>query len=80
MSDLPKVMQVLPEQTVAFGGLRKGEVRGLMSSDDLGDSIAVHRSVWHHVVKEKCKTASSGTELAPALIPVIQPLRMGWMP
>jgi integrase len=60
---------------VAFGGLRKGELRGLMSADDRGENIAIHRSVWHNVVKEQCKTTSSGTELAPAMIPVIGPLR-----
>jgi integrase len=60
---------------VAFAGLRKGEVRGLMPTDDLGETIAIHRSVWHDVVKEQRKTASSGTELAPAMIPVILPLR-----
>jgi integrase len=60
---------------VAFAGLRKGELRGLMSTDDLGENVAVHRSAWQNVVKEQCKTTSSGTELAPAMIPVIAPLR-----
>jgi hypothetical protein len=46
-----------------------------MSTDDLGENVAVHRSLCHDVVKEQCKTTSSGTELGSAMIPVIAPLR-----
>src|SRR6266581_5207064 len=45
------------------------------SFDDMGENIATHRTLWHNVVKEPSKTASSGTELAPAMIPAIAPLR-----
>jgi integrase len=58
---------------VAFAGLRKGELRGLMSTDDLGELRFI--GLWHNVVKEQCKTTSPRTELAPAMIQVIAPLR-----
>jgi hypothetical protein len=41
LKDDPKTKAIIA--LASFAGLRKGEVRGLMSTDDLGDDIAVHR-------------------------------------
>jgi integrase len=61
--------------TVAFAGLREGELRGLFLSDDRGEYLEIRRSVWKSVLKDKCKTLASGCELEPAEVPIIGPLR-----
>jgi integrase len=61
--------------TVAFAGLRGEELRGLWSSDDRGDYLEIRRTVWKSIVREHGKTEDSGSELAPAEIPIIPLLR-----
>jgi integrase len=61
--------------TVAFGGLREGELRGLWGTDDAGNYLQIRRSVWRSIVKERCKTLESGCEMQPAEVPIIVPLR-----
>jgi integrase len=61
--------------TAAFAGLREGELRGLWSTDDMGEYLCIRRSVWRGIVKDKCKTLESGCDLEPAEVPIIKPLR-----
>jgi hypothetical protein len=61
--------------TVAFAGLREGELRGLWGTDDTGNYLQIRRSVWRSIVKERCKNVRSGCEEQPAEVPIIAPLR-----
>jgi integrase len=61
--------------TLAFGGLREGELRGLWGTDDTGTYLQIRRSVWRSIVKERCKNLESGCEIRPAEVPMIAPLR-----
>jgi site-specific recombinase XerD len=61
--------------TVAFGGLREGELRGLWGTDDAGNYLQIRRSVWRSIVKDRCKTLDSGCVMQPAEVPIITPLR-----
>jgi integrase len=61
--------------TVAFAGLREGELRGLWGTDDTGNYLQIRRSVWRSIVKERCKNVESGCEEQPAQVPIIAPLR-----
>ena len=61
--------------TVAFAGLREGELRGLWGTDDSGNYLQIRRSVWRCFVKERGKNVESGCEERPAEVPIINPLR-----
>jgi site-specific recombinase XerD len=61
--------------TVAFAGLREGELRGLWGTDDSGNYLQIRRSVWRCFVKERGKNIESGCEERPAEVPIINPLR-----
>jgi integrase len=61
--------------TVAFAGLREGELRSLWGTDDTGTYLQIRRSVWRSIVKERCKNLESGCEIRPAEVPIIAPLR-----
>jgi integrase len=61
--------------TVAFAGMREGELRGLRGTDDTGTYLQIRRSVWRSIVKERCKNLESGCEIRPAEVPIIAPLR-----
>ena len=50
-------------------------MRGLWGPDDEGDRLMIRRSVWRSTVKDRCKTALSGSELEPAEVPIIGTLR-----
>jgi len=62
--------------TVAFAGLREGELRGLWGTDDMGDYLVIRRSLWRSIIKDRCKTVESGSEIEPAEVPIITPLRV----
>ena len=57
----------------AFAGLRKGEIRGLRWEDDLGEALAICRSVWNMTLKTT-KTDEDVDD--PGLVPIIRPLRL----
>jgi hypothetical protein len=61
--------------TVAFAGLREGELRGLWGTDDSGNYLQIRPSVWRCFVKERGKNVESGCEERPAEVPIINPLR-----
>jgi integrase len=70
-----RVLAVLPEPArsavavAAFGGLRRGEIEGLLWEGYSGDELKVTRSVW------RGKIGAPKTPKSKAPIPVITPLR-----
>jgi integrase len=58
----------------AYGGLRQGEIRGLMVEDDLGDVLHIKRTMWGTSLKEETKTGED--EEKPGMVPIIEPLRV----
>ena len=57
----------------AFGGLRKGEIRGLWWDDDGKDVLSICRSMWRLTLKNT-KTDEDADE--PGLVPIIKPFRL----
>ncbi len=75
LEEVLTIVAVLPEPArsavavAAFGGLRRGEIRGLTWGDYTGELLYVRRSVWRGHTTEPKTTASKKP------VPVIAPLR-----
>jgi hypothetical protein len=58
----------------AFAGLREREIRGLWWEDDELSILNIRRSLWRSFVLDETKTHEDEDD--PAVVPIIQPLRL----
>jgi integrase len=74
LEDILRMLAVLPEPaativaTAAFTGARRGEIRGMLWENYIGDAISVTQSVWRgHVDEPKTRKSKAPVPVIPEL-------------